>query len=665
MRAFYRAFVLTLVIFIVSCRTGVEPMTDWDRAVRVDADVRDILKEQSQRAITKPITLYEAMAYALKYNMDRRLSLMEEALAVKNYNISDLELLPNIAVNAGFKARSNKLAYKYRTASGETGVLQHSRQTTPTADVQVAWNVLDFGMSYYQAKQDSAKGLIVRENRRKIIHSLLQDVRSGYWKALTAQRVLPEVDILLENTTIAVEKLAIKSEEDANQNEIILKQRAVLLEIIRDLRALKQELQEAHKNFTELLGLLPNTNYTLIGSENGNYTLPAIRTRLARIEWLALMNRPEARVEDYQKTVNSFESKKAILGVMPELEMLGSATYEDNPFMFNKTWAEAALKIGFNLLNPAKLKAQVDKAKVQSEIADAKRTALTMAVLAQVHLAWGRYMASRDNYEIEEELSKVLDLIAENAVKEIEDEAIYSFEVAEASSKAMLASVRKDMAFAELQDATGDVFVTIGLDPFPEHLTARTIPEIAKVLADVMKAWNYGRFTPEDMPKVTPVPSARPPVDVGVSLPNVSISEAEVLVYKVPENVFDIAKLGDEIIYTAELADGRALPRWLYFDGISCTFSGQPRSYIGRYDVIVKAHNTIGEAAFVRFAIDVRKGFVPRVDIIGSNRDNKVTVIDYCRAGDACENYVVKKYQDKPREVIVTPTVPQPSHYVF
>ncbi|MGD9638691.1 MAG: TolC family protein [Alphaproteobacteria bacterium] len=692
MKAVLKAVSFMTFFCLWSCKTSVEPLSDWDRAVRVDSDVRAILEEQSSRKIEKPITLYDAMAYALKYNMDRRLNLLKEALAVKNYNINELNALPSVAVNAGFKARSNDSAYRFKTDSGDSGTLYQSKRPIGTADVQVAWNILDFGMSYYQAKQDSAEGLIIRENRRKIIHNLLQDVRSGYWKALTAQRTIPDIDVLLENIVIAVEKLEIEEKEineadavaadnsdtggeDTKSDEVkesqevesgktSLQKRAELLEAMRDLRALKQQLQEDLNNFTDIIGLLPGAKFTLVGPERGNFTLPSIKTKLARIEWLSLMNRPELRVKDYEGIVNSFEVRKAILSVFPELEMVGAVSYEDNPLLFNKTWAEIAFKMGLNLLNPAKLKAKAEKAKVQEEISAMEREAMTMGVLTQVHLAWGRYMATRDNYEIEEEISKVVNRLAEKSAQEIYKNEIYDPDIIDAAAKALLATVRKDIAFADLQDATGDVFVTIGLDPFPDHLTNQPIDKISKVLSDVMTAWNQGRFTPEDMPKPVPVPTKRPSVYVG-DLPEVTISEAEILVYKIPESIFDTAQLGDEVMYTASLSNGSPLPRWLYFDAISCTFSGQPKYYIGKHEIRVTAHNNKGETAHINFNLNVRKAYVPRVDIPGSRIGSRVMVIDHCGTGDTCENYSVTKHREVPRRVMITPTVKQENSVEF
>jgi outer membrane protein TolC len=56
--------------------------------------------------IKGPLTLDEAMARALKYNLDRRARLMEEALALNQLDVSQLDMLPKLMAQAGYASRS-------------------------------------------------------------------------------------------------------------------------------------------------------------------------------------------------------------------------------------------------------------------------------------------------------------------------------------------------------------------------------------------------------------------------------------------------------------------------------------------------------------------------------------------------------------------------------
>ncbi|WP_185076739.1 TolC family protein, partial [Pseudomonas frederiksbergensis] len=70
-------------------------------------------------------------------------------------------------------------------------------------DLTMVWNVLDFGVSYISAKQQGDQRLIVQERRRKVINTIVQDVRSAYWRAVAAERLLTQIDSLMARVDTA------------------------------------------------------------------------------------------------------------------------------------------------------------------------------------------------------------------------------------------------------------------------------------------------------------------------------------------------------------------------------------------------------------------------------------------------------------------------------
>jgi hypothetical protein len=64
--SFLTTSVLTSLL-LAACSVGPEPLSDWDRAVRVDQDIQEMFRDQRSSKIFEPISLYDAMARALKY----------------------------------------------------------------------------------------------------------------------------------------------------------------------------------------------------------------------------------------------------------------------------------------------------------------------------------------------------------------------------------------------------------------------------------------------------------------------------------------------------------------------------------------------------------------------------------------------------------------------
>jgi outer membrane protein TolC len=56
-----------------------------------------------------PLTLEEAIARAIKYNLDRRTRLMQETLAQGQFDVGKYDMLPKLMASAGYRERNNDL----------------------------------------------------------------------------------------------------------------------------------------------------------------------------------------------------------------------------------------------------------------------------------------------------------------------------------------------------------------------------------------------------------------------------------------------------------------------------------------------------------------------------------------------------------------------------
>ena len=166
--------------------------TDWDRAIRVDADMQTMYSA-TPRKIEKPIDMYMAFALALKYNYTRRLVSYQQSMIEVGKNPQNR--LPEIFSSAGYVNTDN--------------------QDVMDSELKLAWNILDVSTVYYQSKDDWYKTSVAYEQSRKVIHNLMQETRVLYWKALSAQRLLPLIDEMIEYMTLDVDELNAKAVDSA------------------------------------------------------------------------------------------------------------------------------------------------------------------------------------------------------------------------------------------------------------------------------------------------------------------------------------------------------------------------------------------------------------------------------------------------------------------
>ena len=203
-KIFVTAFMTVVLLF--GCNLNPVPVTSEERLATMMQDQTEMYAKQEP--IVRPLTFYEALARPLKYNFDHRLTMMEAVLQDTLLEVATLNMLPKLTANAGYQFRDRKLGSS--SADFYTGqqTLRPSTSQDPSrglADLTFAWNVLDFGVSYFQAKQQADRILIAQERRRKVVNNLIKEVLQAYWNANIADRVLPGLEPVLTEAEHALE----------------------------------------------------------------------------------------------------------------------------------------------------------------------------------------------------------------------------------------------------------------------------------------------------------------------------------------------------------------------------------------------------------------------------------------------------------------------------
>src|SRR5690606_5500796 len=337
-----------LTLAISGCAVTSQPIERSVSEQRAQSDLQLMFAEQEP--LTAPLTLHEAMARAVKYNLEARLRVMEEAMAQRQVDLVSLDMLPRMALSAGYAGRSNVSASSSRSVETGTQSLEPSTsqdRDRGVADLTMVWNVLDFGVGYVSAKQQSDQRLIVQERRRKVMHTIIQDVRSAYWRAVAADRLLTQIDSLMARVSQAREKSQRLSEQRIGDPIQALGYQRALIEATRQLEEPRRALSLAKTELATLINLPLGTQVEL-APEDG-YQVPELKVDLDTLEQEALASRPELREQDYQARISAAETRKAMLRLLPGLEFSAGGHYDSNSFLVNQSWADYGVKVTWNL----------------------------------------------------------------------------------------------------------------------------------------------------------------------------------------------------------------------------------------------------------------------------------------------------------------------------
>ncbi|TAN58006.1 MAG: TolC family protein [Rhodospirillales bacterium] len=481
------AAAVSALALLSACAVTPEPFTEAEFTARAAADRAAIFKDQE--ALSGPLTLEEALARVLKYNLDRRAKMMEEALALGQTDLDRFDLLPKITANAGYTGRSEANATVSRDLYTQTNTSANPTYSTDrdsiTADLGLTWNILDFGVSYFTAHQNADRALIAQERRRRTVQNLAQEVRFTFWRAAAAQVLHDKVQ-----STVASAERALKDAERVEAENLrnpveSLRVQKTLLESIRQLEAIDQELTSAKSELAALVNLPPGSDFRL---DTGRaMTIPALDVSVERMEELALTNNPDLREQDYQSRIAVEETRKEILKLLPGVTFSLSRQYDSNSFLMENRWNEAGAKLSWNLLNLLSAPDRIDHAETAEKVFEAKRLALRMAVLAQVHVVSTQFASAAKQFQRADRLWTIENRLAAASGNQSRGGTQSEIEKVTTETSAIAAELRRYQTYALLQQAFGKMQATMGMDPLPQAVASHNIETLSHSIGTALK----------------------------------------------------------------------------------------------------------------------------------------------------------------------------------
>lgn len=471
---------LLIAVALSGCSIIPHQATKEEVNTRVKEDVSSMYA--NQEAIKAAITLEEAVARALKYNLDYRLKQMESALSLGIADYSHYDLWPKLLANAGYNTRNN---FSGGTSIGIVDGVESLRPSTSQergyaqAGAEFSWNVLDFGVSYYRAKQNADQFLIAEERRRKLVQNIMQDVRAAYWRALGAQRLTDSAKDILARADKAIARSREAESQKVISPALALNYQRALLDATSLLNQRRQDLEFAKRELAALMSVPPGQDFSLVDTKEAKLP-PAPAGDLLALEEMALQQRPELREEDFKKRITAAETKKQMLSFMPNLNLTGGWQYNSNDFLYNKDWQQASVGVTWNLLKLFSLPALEKTQKQQMEVDAARRIALSMAVLTQLRVSVERYRLAIEDYKLADTAAGVDQRLANYTKASVSAKLENELEAIRTQARAVLGEYQKANAYANAQIAFGRLYNTLGFDPLEDDYGGNNISELSK-----------------------------------------------------------------------------------------------------------------------------------------------------------------------------------------
>ena len=453
--------------------TGCSIKPELIKSAEIKEDVKQNIKKLNKQIVpvTKPITLDEAINRAVNHNLSKKVDILNAALTKQKIDVVAQDALPKLTAKAGYKARDSYAASA--STSFDNGQPNSDWQNNPSysisqdktetnAGASFTWNVLDFGLSYVRAKQQSNRYLIAKEKEKKAKHNIEQQVREAYYKAVSADELLRRIQPIMKETREAINDSRNISKLKLEKPIKALSYQRELLEVLRSLHTLEENLIKSKIKLSKLMGLRPGTKFELAEKIKSEYKLPQVNVSVENLETLALENRPELQESRYKQRISKDEIKKVMLELLPGINLNAGYTYTNNEYLLNNDWTSYGASVSWNLLNVFNAGVKQKVAKTQIELAKQEKLAVSMAVISQVHMALVDYHHAKKQYQVSEDYFKIAEQIFEIIQSENNFDMNGRLSLIKEKLNYLISNLRLSSSYAKVQNAYGKLISSVG-----------------------------------------------------------------------------------------------------------------------------------------------------------------------------------------------------------
>jgi len=483
------AILAVATVSLVGCSVVTEPLSVGERQQLMSDTLNAVHRQKLEGG---KISLYEAMARALIFNFDTRLDALEQDITADRLAAGYWNFLPQSVASAGITHRDDVQAsnsVSITTGSESLESSSSTESTRQTADLRFTWNILDFGVSYYNLIQTSNQNLIAQERHRRVVRQLLQDVRSAYWRAVAAQRLLGDVSAMLKRVQKAIDT-ADQVQSSRLQNPLeTLSYKRELYDKLLQLRGIRKNLLSSKLELAKLMNIVPSTKYELMVPKAIPRPARDVGASAERLSLIALQSRPEMLEAGYNERIAQVEVKKSMARMFPGLELSLSSNFDSNKFLLHQNWNEFGLKVSWNLLNFVRGWDELEISEKQEKVSSLRRQTLGMAVMAQVNIAYLDYDEAVTTYYTINNLADLNEQIEKLQRSQSDARNMGELQLIKVELDSLVSGLRRDEQYANVQNALGRLMYSSGVNIFDDLPNTRKIEVLAAELEKTETEW--------------------------------------------------------------------------------------------------------------------------------------------------------------------------------
>ncbi|MHC4872719.1 MAG: TolC family protein [Planctomycetota bacterium] len=413
---------------------------------------------------TAPLSLEQIIVFAMQHNLDQKVKELELQVQKEMTSQAWYKALPTLTADYKTARRSN--AKGTNSVSVETGSesLTSSRSSetrTKTANLNAAWDIVDFSSSFLMALQAGDRETIAREKIRRAKQDLVYGITRNYWQCVVMGEAAAKAEIILKDVNLRSEKLGKRLADNTVPKRDGLKLQKELTLIRMRLKGYRSEWDKIKAELKQQMGLSPAVELKLSPVEIPFLTQfekydPAI------LEQEALASRPELYQQDKEEKISRNGVRLAIAAFMPALPVSLRHDHSDNPYLYANNWYTVALNSSLSILELPQKFTSFKSAKIQKQLVKERRMALSTGILAQVNLALIQYYETADMCLTNSSMAKVQDELVTISKKMADQGKKTQSEYISARIEAFFANLDYMRSYADLMGIKAQIENSVG-----------------------------------------------------------------------------------------------------------------------------------------------------------------------------------------------------------
>lgn len=403
-----------------------------------------------------PLSLGEILECVLSKNLE--LLVQNELLFInEKMSMTDrLRMMPSLSFNS-----ENKWRNKYR---GDVGRNQFNPKNDHRNNIGVSADILEMALAHSQYQKAKINEQIVQQRVARLKQNLIQRTISAYLRAYVMQKSALECSDLIRELAKARKDWAKQREIGNVDNMVALEAEKQLFDAEGRLHSFTKEAKILKRGeLPTLMGLPPGVELELAPLDESLFQLLELDIKV--LEEKALVHRPELYINDLEEQIAQEQVRRAFIDMLPGVSLGNTYNYDSNKNYTNNNWHELTFRVVYDLFSiPSKCKKR-EVAKQEARKAEKARETQTIAVLLQVHRAFGEYNESKKLYELSQKQEEIAEKQLALAEKLRDKGERSETEYLEKRGDAFKAKINSFFSFADLMSTLSDVNHAIGI-PF-------------------------------------------------------------------------------------------------------------------------------------------------------------------------------------------------------